>query len=54
MENKNKINNIQKYSQKSKDIYYNFKNMNIKNKIYPFERLRMKKNHFIFPVNLFD
>ena len=52
LEKNNRIRHIQNYSQKSN--YYNYKNDKIKMKNYTFERFIMKKNHFIFPVNLFD
>ena len=52
LEKNNRIRHIQNYSQKSN--YYNYKSDKIKIKNYTFERFIMKKNHFIFPVNLFD
>ena len=47
---------IQDYSQKSKDNYYNYNYQNYKSKdlFFPFEKLKSKKNHSIFPVNPFD
>ena len=47
---------IQNYSQKSKDNYYNNNYQNYKSKdlFFPFEKLKSKKNHSIFPVNPFD
>ena len=47
---------IQNYSQKSKDNYYNYNYQNYKSKdlFSPFEKLKSKKNHSIFPVNPFD
>ena len=51
---KNKIKQIQNYSNKTKDNYIHYKKYNYKNMLSPFEKLRRNKVHSIFPVNPFD
>ena len=50
----NKINNIQNYSKKTNDYFLSYKNYNFKDMLSPFEKIRRKKIHSIFPVNPFD
>ena len=51
---KNKIKQIPNYSKQSNENLINYKNYNIKDLLSPFDKLRRKKIHSIFPVNPFD
>ena len=51
---KNKIKRIHNYWNKTKDTYIKYNNHNFKDMFSPFEKIKRKKVHSIFPVNPFD